>query len=271
MRLLGLLILLCLACDFFMMPLLAVMPRTPILCFPLLLASVGCALAQMCLLAAWLAWSDQPFGQRLGWHWIIAAILYAVWAAGLACGLPSRFVLAGSLVGLSIPLVSIAAQLPLWFARQAFGWRLVRDDASKAPGVRPLSIRDLMLATMLVALALAPARWVPSPDGKEMGTLWIVAFVAAATISTLTLLPATPLLLRTRQFQHGIWFACLYAVFWMTLPWVVVLIVRSRGIFAGPPLPVLIGLSCLVLSFAATVILALAAARARGYRLAWGR
>jgi hypothetical protein len=269
--LLGLLVVDCLASDFLMMPALAMMPRRPILGFPLLMASVGCVLAQGCLLAAWLAWSDQPFGQRLLRHWIIAAILFLVWAAGLALGLPNRFAPVSSMVGLSVPLVSIAAQLPLWIARQTFGWRLIRGDANNDTGARPLSIRDLMLATVLVALALAPARWVPSPDGKEIGTPWFVIILAATTISTITLLPTSPLLLRTRRFQHGVLFACLYAAFWMALPWVVFLIARNRGLFAPPPVAVLVGLSCLVLSFAATAILAATAVRARGYRLAWGR
>src|SRR5207247_1671271 len=107
--LLGLLIVLCLACDFLMVPVLAPMPGPPKMPeFPLLLSVVGCVLAQGCLLAAWLAWSGQSFWQRFTRHWIVAAILYLVWAAGLAVSQPSQFALAVSVVGLSVPLVSIA-------------------------------------------------------------------------------------------------------------------------------------------------------------------
>lgn len=269
--LLWLLIAVCLACDFLMMPALAIMPRRPALVFPLLLASMGCVLAQVHLLAAWLVWSDQPFGQRLLRHSIIAAILYLVWAAGLGLSLPSRFTLASAMVGLSLPLMSIAAQLPLWFTRHTFGWRLIRGDVNDYVGDESLTIRDLMLATVLIAFALASARWVPTPDGKETGTPLGVLFLATSAISTIGLLPACLLLMRTQRFRRGVWLASLYAAFWMALPWVTVLFRQNRGLSASPPAIALVGFSCLVLSFAATVILAATTARARNFRLAFGQ
>jgi hypothetical protein len=269
--LLGLLIVVCLAADCLLMPVMAVAPVRPLLGFPLLMTSVGCVLAQLCLLAAWLAWSNQPFTQRLRRHWIIAAILYLVWAAGLALGLPGQFTLASSIAGLSMPLVSIAAQLPLWFTRQTFGWRLVREDINNVTDDRPLTIADLMLATVLFALALAAACRIPSPDGKEMKTPLFLLSVATSTVSTITMVPASLLILGTKRFQYGVLGACLYTALWMSFPWVIVLIARYRGLFASPPVAVLIGLSSLVLSFSATAILAATAARALGYRLAMGR
>lgn len=270
---LGLLIVVCLACDFFMVPVLAMVPPGPpkALAFPLLLAIVGCVLAQGCLLAAWLALGDQPFWQRLTRHWIVAAILYLVWAAGLAVGQNSQLAVVGIMVGLSVPLVSIGAQMPLWFARQAFGWRLIRGEEKNDAGPAPLAIRDLMMATVLVALALALARLAPSPDGKGLELVWIVMFVVASAISTMALLPTAPLLLRVQPLARGLLFAGMYAAFWVGLLWLVVLVGWRQGLFMPPPLAVVVGVSSLILSFAATVMLAAAAARARGYRLIWGR
>jgi hypothetical protein len=268
--LLVLLVLVCLACDFLMVPVLAMVPARPIPGFPLLLAIVGCVLAQGCLLAAWLVWSEQPFWRRLTWHWIVAVILYLVWAAGLAVSRPSQFASA-SFVGLSVPLVSIAAQLPLWIARQTFGWRLIRGDPKNDTGLAPLSIRDLMTATLVVALALALARMAPSPDGKGLGMIWIIMFVMASAVSTIALLPAIALLLRTHAFQRGILFAGMYAVFWLVLLWLVLLVGRHQGLFRPPLLAVRVGVYCLIVSFATTVMLAASAARARGYRLVWSR
>jgi hypothetical protein len=268
---LALLIVVSLASNLLMMPLFSQVPRLPILVFPLLLATVGCVLAQGCLLAAWLAWGDQPYWQRLLWHWIVAAILYLAWMAGLALGQPSQFRQLGMLVGLSVPLISIAAQLPLWIARQAFGWRLIGGEENHDTRRAQLSIRDLMMATVVVALALAPARLAPSPDGKPIGTLWVILFVAATTVSTMTLLPVSPLLMRMPQFERGVSFAGLYAAFWMTLPWLIVLVAGHIGFFPPPPIAVLVAVSSLILSFAATVVLAAAAARACGYRLVSGR
>jgi hypothetical protein len=265
--LLGLLVLICLACAFLMVPVLVMVPERPTLVVPLLLAIVGCVLAQGCLLAAWLAWSDQPFWRRLRRHWIVAAILYLVWAAGLAVSRPGEFASASAFIGLSAPLVSFAAQVPLWIARLTFGWRLIRGDRKNDAGLARLSIRDFMKATALIALTLALARLAPSPDGKELGMVWIIMFVTASAISTITLLPAGALLLRTQSFQRGILFACLYAACWLGILWLVVFVGRHQGLLRTPPQPILVGISCLIVSFATTVTLAAAAARARGYRL----
>ena len=269
--LLALLIAISLASDFLMVLAPAMIPALPIVYFPLLQATVGCTLAQGCLLAAWLAWGDQPFWQRLLRHWIVAAILYLVWVAGLALGQPNQFRQLSMMVGLSVPLMSIAAQLPLWIARQMFGWRLIRGEENDGTRRAPLSIRDLMTATVVVAVTLALARLAPSPDGKPIGMLWVIMFGAATTVSTMTLLPVSPLLMRTPRFGREVLFACLYAAFWIGLPWLIVLVAWGRGLFPPPPLAVLIGLSFLILSFAATVILAAAAARSRGYRLISGQ
>ena len=268
---LGLLAFVGMTCDFLMVPVLGMVPVWPIPGVPLFLGIVGCVLAQGCLLAAWIAWGDQPFWQRFTRHWTVAAILYLVWLAGLTVLHPDEFAQVSSFVGLSLPLVSIAAQTPLWIVRQVFGWRLIRSDLSTDAGPAPLSIRDLMLSTAMVALALAPARLAPSPDGKEFGNIWIIMFVMASAISTITLMPASALLLRTRQLQRGVLFTALYAAFWLGLLWVVILVALNTGLFHVPPLAVVLGASCLIISFAATVISAAAAARTCGYRLVWER
>jgi hypothetical protein len=274
--LLALLLAISLAADFFMVPALAMIPALPLAYFSLLQATLGCTLAQGCLLAAWLAWGNQPFWQRLLHHWIVAAFLYLVWVAGLWIALQTlaqgtQFRQISLMVGLSTPLISIAAQLPLWIARQLFGWRLIYGKENDGTRRAPLSIRDLMTATVLVALALALARGAPSLDGKPIGILWVPMFAAATIISAMTLLPLGPVLMRTPRFGRGVLFATLYAAFWIGVPWLIVLVAWGRGLFTPPPLPVVLGLSCLILSFVATVILAAAAARSRGYRLITGR
>ena len=96
-----------------------------------------------------------------------------------------------------------------------------------------------MTATVVVALALALARLAPSPDGKEIGMVWVIMFVTATTISTMTLLPASPLLMRTPPFGRGMLFAGLYAAFWVGLLWLVVLVAWEPRTFspATPGLP----------------------------------
>ena len=276
---LGLLIVACVSCDFLMVPILSSAsgpPRIP--GFPLFLAVIGCVLAQGNLLAAWLAWCDEPFFTRLTRHWIVATLLYLVWAAGLALGQLSHFAEVSLMVGLSVPLVSVSAQLPLWIARQTFGWRLVQASRLKNDaGPSPLSIRHLMLATLVVAISLALARLAPSrlpgePPEASNGRwiIWTFAFLVASGVSTIAVLPAGAMLLRTRRFHRGLVFAGLYAAFFVGILWLVVFTARRLGLSVAP-LAIVVGISSLIFSFAGTVMLAALAARTRGYRLVWGR
>ena len=98
-------------------------------------ASWAAVLAQGNLLAAWLAWSDGPFLRRLLTHWKIAAGLYLIWLVGFGLATARNGKVPpgiAAIVALGVPLVSLAAQFPLWVARQWFGWRLVREQADPA-------------------------------------------------------------------------------------------------------------------------------------------
>ncbi len=263
---------LCLASDFLVTPLLAMQNGPPrILHSALFLGMLGCVLAQGNLLAAWLAWGDWPFALRLRRHWMVASILYLVWVAGLAtCGVP-QFPQLVSFAALSVPLISLAAQLPFWIVRHLFGWRLTTSPPPTADPPVPLSIRDLLWATALVAVTLTLARAAPSADDKEIGGLWVVMLGVASTVSTIALLPAAPILLRPGSFQRGVLFGLTYAGAWVSLLWLIVLVILLQGRVIPPPAAIVIGASSLILSYAGTVILTAWVARNCGYWLAWGR
>jgi hypothetical protein len=264
----------CLACDFLMVPVLSSLEGPPheagaAVAFGI----VGCVLAQGNLLAAWLAWSHGPFLRRLATHWTIAVGLYLVWLVGLGLALriDREAPQIAAVVALGVPLVSIAAQFPLWVARQWFGWRLVRESAQAAhPSEPPLAIRDLMLATLAVAASLALARLAPSPDAGEVWPIWAAAFTVASAISTIALLPAGALLLRMQPFSRGLAWSGLYAAAWIALLWVIVGVLRFYAL-ALPPRALVVGLSSLMATFAATLMLTAVIARDRGYRLTSGR
>ena len=264
----------CLACDFLMMPVFSSIngPSGAVVA-PIALGIVGCVLAQGNLLAAWLAWSDGLFLRRLATHWKIAAGLYLIWLVGFGLAVAGGRVppIIAATVALGVPLVSIAAQFPLWVARQWFGWRLVREQAEAAPVEPPLAIRDLMVATLVVAVSLGLARLAPSPDAGEMWPVWGFAFTFASVVSSIALLPAGALLLRMQPFSRGLAWSSLYAGAWIALPWIVAVAVWSYGLAMLPPVAVFVGLSSLMLTFAATIMLTGVIARNRGYRLAGGR
>src|SRR5439155_7388427 len=120
-----------LLCDFLMVPLFVTMMPGPFAVgAPFCFAVLGVVLAQGNVLAAWLVWSEGPFPRRLALHWGAAAVFCWAWLAGVAMSVRSHeFEVMRCTIVLAVPLVSMAAQLPLWAARQLFGWRLVRDDA----------------------------------------------------------------------------------------------------------------------------------------------
>jgi hypothetical protein len=260
-----------LACDFLMTPVLSSLngPAYAIR-IAIGLGIVGCVFAQGNLLAAWLAWSDGPFLRRLATHWIVATGLYLVWLVGFGlvtlAGNRIPPVIAAT-VALGLPLVSLAVQFPLWVARQWFGWRLVRVTTDSPPSSEQrLSIRDLMLATVLVAVSLALARLAPSPDAGGMWPVWAFVFVVASVVSTIALLPAGALLMRPRLLSRALAQGGLYAGAWIALVWVVVAILRWYGVRL-PPWELFVGLTSLMTTFAATLMLTGTIAKGRGYRL----
>jgi hypothetical protein len=266
----------CLVADGLMIPAISVQNGPPAtLGIAMALGIVGCVIAQGNLLAAWLAWGGGPFLRRLLTHWKIAAGLYLVWLVGFAlvvlAGNPVPPGLAAT-VALGVPLISLGAQFPLWVARQWRGWRLVREHAEGTlPSEPPLSIRDLMVATVVVAVALALARLAVSFDAGDIWSVWAFAVTVACVISSIALLPAGALLLRTRQLRGGLMWSALYAAVWIILPWVIVAVLRLSGLVNLPPRAVFVGISSLMFTFAATITLTAVIARDRGYRLAGRR
>ena len=216
----------CLAADGLMVPVLSSLQGPPReLPAAIAFGIVGCVLAQGCVLAAWLAWSDGPFPQRLARHWLIASGLYAVWLVGLALAIPRDIEVPqiAATVALGIPLVSLAAQFPPWVWRHLWGWRLLNDNANPAPTCEQrFTIRDLMVATLVVAASLALARLAAPADGHSVWPIWAFACTVAGIVSTISLLPAGVFLLSPRPLRRGLFWSAIYAASWISLVWIVV-------------------------------------------------
>jgi hypothetical protein len=231
---------------------------------------LGSILAQGCLLAAWLAWGDLPFGRRLRQHWLVAGVLCLLWLAGLLGAAPGVETPAvGFTAAMTVPLISLAAQIPLWAMRHVFGWRLVRVHSGELPErEQPWSIRDLFLATLIAALSLGLARLSPAfLQEHDFWIVWAIGGTVASVVTCITILPAAIWLLRVEPFRRGVLYSCLYAGLAVALEWGAVAAIRRLGLTVLPPYFAFVGLSLLILSFAGTVILAAHAPRALGYRL----
>src|SRR5436190_12750597 len=144
--------------------------------FPLIMICFALIGTQAAVLSAWLAWGEEPFLWRLLIHWGLAAVSCWVWIAGLAtCARGTDLIDGHCIAALSMAIVSAAVQAPLWLARQAFAWRLVREGTAAAREI-PSTIGNPMLATTVAAVAAAFARLVAADVPRsEFAAVWGVS------------------------------------------------------------------------------------------------
>jgi hypothetical protein len=230
---------------------------------------IGIMLAEGFVLAAWLVLGSGPFLRRFALHWAAALLLGAI---GLLGAIVAEGPRDGDIrdmlenVPMSLPLASLAIQLPLWITRLYFGWRLVDACADPAP-VRPLAIRDLMLGTVIVAVSLASARLAEEMlrHSSEGWLLWAILVPSLAGISLVSVLPVAVWLLRMRDLSIGL--------VGIPIQTTIAILVTVIIIAMSEPrirLVEVLAIATIITSFAATLSLAALAARAAGFRLVTG-
>ena len=244
--------------------------------------AVGLFPAQLGALTLWLVWGPGPLAARLARHWLAVLALYAAWALGagitLSDGPPNAVPSVWGAVLCSLPLVSLASQLPLWPLRTHLGWRVERvvrspgEPQAESSTKEPLLIRDILIGTAATAVALTGIRVVAAivdaqqpggqvPPGWWFG--WGVGVLIFAAISLLGFLPATWLLLRGSEPapRLALWLGYV-AVAAMII--VAVIASISGGRADAEPF---VGLLCLAASFAGALAVPLLLARSHGWRL----
>lgn len=173
---------------------------------------IGSIFGQAAILSVFAVWGPGKVWQRLAWHWALALVAFSAWTFGFAAALASEFrspadypddELFAALLGL--PLVALCLQaLPLVF-RVYLHWRVESPSDESTAGARPLSIRDLLAWTVLVAVTAALVRS-GKPENLSEATYWniwgIVGTVAIA-ISLVFTLPMVYLALGTRDARWG--------------------------------------------------------------------
>lgn len=173
---------------------------------------VGSIVGQAALLSVFAVWGPGKVWQRLAWHWALAFVAFSAWTFGFAAALASQFrsaaqypdeELFAALVGL--PLVALCLQaLPLVF-RVYLHWRIECREDETAASARPLSIRDLLAWTVLVAVTAALVRsGKPANLSEAMyWNIWGIVGTVAVAISLLFTLPMVYLALGTRDVRWG--------------------------------------------------------------------
>jgi hypothetical protein len=240
----------------------------------------GLIAAQGGALPFYLVFGRGPFHSRLIVFWASATAFYMCWGAGALTHLALKIYQSNyddqiRFVGLSLPLVALACQLPLWPLRLYFGWSLVKLDSKSAGDAnRPLGIRDFLIGTAVVAVAIAVAREAPKRMGDDFWIGWIIFAASVAGTSLLSVVPAMLFMLRRQSFRRGAVMMFIYTVGAAVVTLVVSAVFDAsvrRQLSSLRTILQFSGGLLAFLSFAAGLSGAMLAARSLGYRLTFAR
>jgi len=134
----------------------------------------GLAIAQLNLLAIWMALAPTNIVQRLSWSLLLMFWMWYSYTVGY-CWWTHWFGLYGPMYSLQYALVLgytliigfVVAQIPLWIAGIAYGWRLVGSKTS-GPARGQFNLRHLLWAMVVTALIIVPGRFIVPPRGTQI-------------------------------------------------------------------------------------------------------
>jgi hypothetical protein len=239
----------------------------------------GSIVGQAALLSVFAVWGPGKIWQRLAWHWALALVAFSAWTFGFAAALASEFrspadypdeELFAALLGL--PLVALCLQaLPLVF-RVYLHWRIECRAEETAAIARPLSIRDLLAWTVLVAVTAALVRsGKPANLSEAMyWNIWGIVGTVAVAVSLLFTLPMVYLMLGTRG---GRWGAAGVAAIAAGAATIASIILMAFGPYGPGPSDkeIILMTTSLAAGFTLTLAGTLWIARRYGYRLEVGQ
>ncbi len=181
---------------------------------------------------------------------------------------------------LCLPLGALAVTAPLYLMRLAFGWRLVeRNGADDERGPSP-TLRDLLLAMGLIALAFAGARLAgslaQSSGGLSEVQFWVqtgVALGICVVLSAVTTLPLTVVTLRSRWPALALAGFAVFAALVLVAIFGMLRLLNNQGILPTPSLSAwdVVGITVSTFAFLVSAATPLLLARRGGWRLDWGR
>jgi len=258
--------------------------------YPLLLISRRDDILGMVIGAA----QPSMMGAQMALHsiWCVLAPLH--WAKRFLVGVTVLLVLCGTMAGgmavnsvagtdvvalatrlfwndlLCLPLLLIAVQTPLWVMRIGFGWRVACRGEVPSTAFRPLRIGNLLIATAVVAAALAAARcsgWVSTPSGDVSIVGLVVAALIIVMVSAVIVLPAVLAALYARRLPMALGLAFAVDAAILVVCMAVVRVIR------GAPLDTETFAVALLLAggFFVSLTAPMLIARRQGYRLVRGR
>jgi hypothetical protein len=246
------------------------------------LVLIGSAFAQIALACGTIVFLAAPYWSRLAFCWMAAIVLWGAWLTGLSAILLKHNDLEEALnivrfMGLSMPLAAIAIQSPLWLFRLYLGWRIHDATVFSAPP-QALSIRDYMLGTGMVALAITAARLARPEDWNltdaDYWPAWALFIGVVGAASLLSVPLASYLVLRVSRWWLGYGLLLLYGLgtAFVTMGVLAIFVPdfrqELRSTHGGW---IALGVSTVFVSFAALLGAGLKVARDLGYELVLAR
>ncbi|MCI0360738.1 MAG: hypothetical protein L0211_19855 [Planctomycetaceae bacterium] len=162
----------------------------------LLLGSIGGQAAVVTVLAVW---GTGPLWQRLVWHWVLVLVAFSAWTFGFVVAMNSQFGRNPDFpeeefftVLLGLPLLALACQAVPWMLKFYFNWRIEQEGEDPPAADRRLSIRDMIVGTVVVALTMAAVR-IGKPANAAEGSYWMGWLFAVATATGISLVCLVPM------------------------------------------------------------------------------
>lgn len=181
-----------------------------ILDFLLVGLAMGMIGAQAALHAIWTVFGTLHWAPRFAVSVFSALILYLAFVVTNRLEPDRGAAIFAEQVLLCMPLSMLAIQAPLWGLKALWRWGVFRSCAEVTSAqIRALSIRDLLLATTAIAVAIALMRCAMTLDGgtndSEASIAMFVVFLLTAFASLLTTVTTLLATLRVRDMASGVW------------------------------------------------------------------
>jgi hypothetical protein len=239
----------------------------------------GWNLAQVGLLSVAMTLGHESFLRRLTICWALALLLLLLWIAGAATSIHLGRLIElpldreGRMLTVGMPVIFLAAQVPLWIARIYFGWRFVQPlptdpaAAPTSPSEGKLSLRDLFITTALISVVLGLGRLIAtSPRVSSGADLWIPLALAALASTVISLITTLPLL-RIMSLPHSLPVCLALAIGYTLLAGGIVVSLLLTSIGLNVRAWYTVGVITTIANFALGMLLGLSCLRAMGWIL----
>ena len=191
----------------------------------------GGVMAEFAVFSVWAVFGPQALPIRWFAVLLATAMLYGSILIGIE--VPRGAMEAAGRAMFAIPLVSLAAQLPMWILKLLVGVRLVGNLAEQNESVgRPLRIHDLMYGTAFIAVSLGLVRFAGGNESPM--AVWTSLGISCGVVACIGVLFLPALWACLTRLSAGAGAIAVFA-FATLLGCIVIMVVAATASNAPPP------------------------------------